>query len=128
MRRGFAIVAVVLLVLVGVGIGIGAYNVGFDHGVEQQLAESGQGVDVVRVVGDRDREGFFPFGLLFFPLLLFGVFALVRAATWRRWGGPGGPWKEHAQGHFDEWHRRQHEPGGAGTGSGAGTGAGAEPA
>lgn len=128
MRRGFAIVAVVLLLLAGVGIGVAAYNAGVDHGIDQQLIESGQGVEVVRVVGDRvgPGYGFFPFGFLFFPLFLFGIFALVRAATWRaRWGGPGhrgpGGWQEHAGDRFDEWHRKQHEQGGA-------TSAGGEPA
>lgn len=119
MRRGFVIVAVVLLVLAGIGIGVGSYHAGVDEGIERQLVESGEDVQVVRVVGDRDRGGFFPFGLLFFPLFLFGIFALVRAARWRgHRGGPGswGPpdaWKEHAQDRFDEWHRRQHEQGGA---------------
>lgn len=128
MRRGFAIVAVVLLLLAGVGIGVAAYNAGVDHGIERQVAESGQGVQVIRVVGDRVGPGFgvFPFGFLFFPLFLFGFFALVRAATWRkRWGGHGhsehGGWKGHAGDRFDEWHRQQHERGGA-------TSAGGEPA
>ena len=127
MRRGFAIAAVVLLLLAGIGIGVTAYNAGVDEGIHRQLVESGQAVQVVRVVGDRVGGAFFPFGFLFFPLLLFGVFALVRAATWRaRWGGHGhrdhaGPWKEHAGERFDEWHRAQHERSGA-------TSAGGEPA
>ena len=128
MRRGFAIAAVVLLLVAGIGIGVAAYHAGVDEGIERQLVESSQGVDVVRVVGDRVGPGFgfFPFGFLFFPLFLFGVFALVRAATWRgRWGDPEhrgrGGWQDHAEGRFDEWHRRQHERGGA-------TSAGGEPA
>lgn len=129
MRRGFAIVAVVLLLLAGIGIGVAAYNAGIDEGIQRQLVESGQGVDVVRVVGDGVGPGFgvFPFGFLFFPLFLFGIFALVRAATWRaRWGGHdhrghGGPWKDHAGDRFEEWHRAQHERSGA-------TSAGGEPA
>jgi len=119
MRRGFVIVAVVLLILAGIGIGVGSYNAGVDEGIARQLVESSEDVQVIRVVGEGHRGGFFPFGLLFFPLFLFGVFALVRAATWRgRWGGPGPwgtreAWKEHARERFDEWHRTQHEQGDA---------------
>jgi hypothetical protein len=64
-------------------------------------------------------HGWFPFGFLLFPLLFFGLFFLFRAAFWgRRWGGPGGPHGPWGRGGaFDEWHRRQHDEGGA-----AGTG------
>ena len=124
MRRGFTVVVVVLLLLAGIGIGVAAWNAGVDHGIQQQVAESGEGVQVIRVVGDRyggPGWGFFPFGFLLFPLFVFGLFAIVRAVTWRgRWGGPGrmgpgGPWEGGPHGRLDEWHRKEHEEvGGAG--------------
>jgi len=111
MRRGMGIVMVILLILAAIAIGVGAYNAGLSQGLE----EGGRAGEVVRVVGP--GFGFFPFGLILFPLFLFGIFALFRAAAWRgRWGGPGGPggpgrwdhhgpWSERAE----EWHRRLHE-------------------
>jgi hypothetical protein len=112
MRRWSWLVAVLLLALAGVAIGVSAYHAGQTHGLEQ----AGKAVEVVRVY----RPGFFPFGLLFFPLFFFGIIALLRAATWRRrwamhgpegrehWAGPGS-WKGHGSDRFEEWHRRQHE-------------------
>ena len=103
MRRGFGVIAVILLTLAAIAIGVGAYNVGLNEGLE----EARRGGEVVRVVG----PGFgFPFGLILFPLFLFGIFALFRAAAWRgRWGGPEehGPWSRPAE----EWHRQLHERG-----------------
>jgi hypothetical protein len=52
--------------------------------------------------------GFFPFGIILFPLFIFGIFALMRAAFWGgRWGAPG----HHKGGHHmaEDWHRRLHE-------------------
>jgi hypothetical protein len=127
MRRGFGIVAAVVAIVVAVAIGIGAYNVGYDHGLDANGS-----VQVVRYVGGW-HGGFFPFGLLLFPLLIFGFFALMRAAFWGgRWqghdhdhhgpmGGPGG-WGRREE-LFQDWHRRQHE-----AGSGSGGSAGGEPA
>jgi hypothetical protein len=103
MRRGIGVVTVIVLILAAIAIGVGAYNVGLNEGLE----EARRGGEVVRVVG----PGFgFPFGLILFPLFLFGIFALFRAAAWRgRWGGKGahGPWSERAE----EWHRQLHEQG-----------------
>jgi hypothetical protein len=100
MRRGMWI-WILLLVLVGVAVGILAYNAGVHEG----LAESGR-VDDVRGFGP--GFGFFPFGLILFPLFFFGIFALFRAAMWR--GGPGwGPGPYGKGGHVEEWHRRLHE-------------------
>jgi hypothetical protein len=106
MRRGMWI-WILLLVLVGVGVGVLAYNAGLHEG----LAESGRIDDDVRGFG----PGFgFPFGLIFFLLFLFGIFALFRAAMWRGgpgWGhGPSGPYGPYGKGgHIEEWHRRLHE-------------------
>jgi hypothetical protein len=126
MRRGFTVVMVVLLLLAGIGIGVAAWNAGVDHGIQQQVTESGEGVQVIRVVGDRFGPGwgFFPFGFLLFPLFVFGMFALVRAVFWRgRWGGPGragpgGPWQGGMHDRIDEWHRKEHEEAGGSGGAG----------
>ena len=94
MRRGIGILAIVLVILAGVGIGVGAYHAGVDEGI-RRTADASQ---VVEVVGGY-RGGYFPFGFFLFPLLLFGGFALARAAFFGRrgghhHGGPGGhgPW------------------------------------
>jgi hypothetical protein len=121
MRRGMWIWVLLLVILVGIAVGVGAYNAGLHQGIE----DSGRAVEVVRVV---DGRGFFPFGLILFPLFLFGIFALFRAAFWRgRWGGPRhwGPGSGGKDGPamFEEWHRRQHEQA-----TGDHPGAGGEPA
>jgi hypothetical protein len=107
--------ALVVLILGGVFIGIGAYNAGVSHG----LTQAATGAQVVRVVGP--GFGFFPLGLLVFPLFFFLIFGLARAAFFgRRWrgSGPGGWDSEHwerGQGaRFEEWHRRQHDQVGGG--------------
>ena len=114
MRRWSWFVGVLLLVLAGVAIGVSAYHAGETHGLQQ----AGKAVEVVRVYGP--GVGFFPFGLILFPLFFFGIIALARGAMWRRrwamhggegrehWGGPGS-WKGHGSDRFEEWHRRQHE-------------------
>jgi hypothetical protein len=113
MLRGVVIGLVLLMIVAGVAIGVGAYNWGLSEGLER-VAE---GAEVVRVV-DGPAWGF-PFGLILFPLFLFGIFALMRGLFWgRRWGGHGdrgwGPGRWLDENHpgramFDEWHRRQHE-------------------
>jgi hypothetical protein len=122
MRRTFWIGVVLLLILAGVAIGVTAYHAGVNHG----LADSGRVHEVVRVVG----PGYgFPFGLFLFPLLIFGIFFLLRGAAWRRrWGGYGpspmgsGGWKG-GPGGVEEMHRRLHEQA-----AGDHPGAGGEPA
>jgi hypothetical protein len=112
MRRsgmGFAI----LSLLLAIGVGIGAYSIGYHHG----LAVNGS-VEVVRYVGWH-AFGFFPFGLLLFPLFFILVFGLFRGAFWRGgWGGHDhhGPWGHGSGGPigpgkrevFEDWHRHQH--------------------
>jgi hypothetical protein len=122
MRRGTWIAVAVVVILLGIAVGVGAYNAGLREGME----DSGRAVEVVRVV---DGRGFFPFGLILFPLFLLGIFALFRAAFWRgRWGGHGsgqwgpGPGKGGRE-MFEDWHRRLHEQG-----TGDHPGAGGEPA
>jgi hypothetical protein len=129
MRRGWAIVAAILVVLVVVGIAVGAYNIGLDEGVRRG-ADAGQ---VVEVVGRGYwHGGFFPFGLILFPLLVVGIFWLFGAASrgprggWNHEHGPGrfGPWSDEGRARFEErfleWHRRQHEQSSSGTESSGG--------
>jgi hypothetical protein len=123
MRRGWIIGAAVAAVLVVAAIAFGAYNVGLDEGIRRGAA-AGEVVEVVgRGYGWGHRPGFFPLGLLLFPLLVIGCIWLV-AAAFRRgpwgdhhhggWGGPGA-WSDDARARFEErfgeWHRRQHEAG-----------------
>ncbi len=125
MRRAFGIGALLLLILAGIAIGVGAYHAGETHGLEQ----AGHAGQIVRVVGP--GAGFFPFGLILFPLFFFAIFALARGAFWsHRWGGPGhhgpygpghshsGPWAPGGPDTFEEWHRRQHGQGSGEAGSG----------
>jgi len=124
MRRGFGVGMLILSLLVAIGIGVAAYNVGYNHGLDANGS-----VQVIHYVGGYGW-GFFPFGLILFPLFLFAIFGIARAAFWGRHGnghdhhglmGPGG-WGPPQQ-RFEEWHRRQHEPM-----TGDGGSAGGEPA
>jgi len=120
MRRGVAIVTVLLVVLTGVGIGVAAYQAGQENGIAQgieqvQVAQAnGRDVQVVHVV-DEGRH-VFP-GFFLFPIFLFGTFILIggifRGAG--RWGGTHhgpGPWNEEGRKRFEErarqWHREEH--------------------
>ena len=124
MRRGIAIVALLVVILGGIGIGVGAYRAGERNGIAQgieqvQVAqENGQDVQVVHVV-EEGHPLFFP-GFFLFPLFLFGAFLLIGgifrgAGRWGR-GGPNGhgpgPWNEEGRRRFEErareWHRREH--------------------
>ena len=116
MRRTFWIGVVLLVILAGIAIGVGAYHAGVNHG----LAESGRVHEVVRVVG----PGYgFPFGLILFPLFIFGIFFLLRGAFWRRrWAGYGpGGWGPGHHGGVEELHRRLHEEDRTGEGGGGPT-------
>ena len=130
MRRGIAIVAVILVVLAGVGVGVASYNAGERNGAAQATSQiqtaqaNGQEVQVVHVVGDYPQHGWWFPGFILFPLFFFGLFFLIggifRGAG--RWGGHGprgphgpGPWNEEGRKRFEErareWH--QHEHGGS---------------
>lgn len=125
MRRGWAIVATILAILAVVAIAIGAYNVSLDEGVRRG-ADAGQVVEVVGRGYGYWHGGFFPFGLILFPLFVIGIFWLVGAAFrgprggWNHEHGPGpfGPWSDEGRARFEErfqeWHRRQHEQAPAG--------------
>jgi hypothetical protein len=126
MRRGMFIVPLILVVLLGAGIGAAAYNAGERNGAADVTAQiqtaqaNGEPVQVVHVVDDYGRHGWFP-GFFLFPLFLIGAFFLIgglfRGAG--RWGGKGpsgwhgkGPWNEEGRQRFEErareWHRQEH--------------------
>jgi hypothetical protein len=123
MRRGIAIVALLVVILGGIGIGVGAYRAGERNGIAQgieqvQVAQdNGQSVQVVHVVDE--GRGFFP-GFFLFPLFLFGAFFLIGgifrgAGRWGRHGPHGhgpGPWNEEGRRRFEErareWHQHEH--------------------
>lgn len=124
MRRGIAVVALLVVILGGIAVGVGAYNAGERNGIAQgieqvQVAQAnGQTVQIVHVV-DEGRHWFFP-GFFLFPFVFIGLLFLfggiVRGAG--RWGhhGPGGhgpgPWNEEGRRRFEErareWHRKEH--------------------
>ena len=111
MRRGFAIIALLVLIFGGIGIGVGAYRAGERNGITEGIEQvhvaqaNGQEVQVVHVVDD--HHGFFP-GFFLFPFFLIGMFFLI-GAIFRagRWGGkghhgPGGPWNDEGRQRFEE--------------------------
>jgi hypothetical protein len=62
------------------------------------------------IIVERDRGGFFPFGIFFIPLaflLFFGLARLFFGGGPR--GGPWGPGGDHRAQWLDEWHKRQHQ-------------------
>jgi hypothetical protein len=126
MRRGLWIGVTLLVIAAGILVGVGAYHAGVNDGIDQ-AARSDQ---IVRVVGG--HYGGFPFGILIFPLVIFGIFAIAGAKR-RRWaamgpgGGPGhwggpGRWGNDRQS-VEEFHRRLNE-----ADAGDGPSSGGEPA
>lgn len=132
MRRGFGLLGLVVTAILLVIVGVIAYNVGWSDGVSTHLpaaAQAGDGTPVYYYGGPHwFGPGFGFFGILWFLLILFGIFWLFRLAFWgfagRRmmrggWGyGPGRGWGYGGMGSFEEraqeWHRRQHGEQGAG--------------
>lgn len=113
MRRWVLAALVVAVVGFGVAtVAFGAGDWGPDHHevVTRSIAPDGTETIVVR----EGPRGFFPFGLLLFPLVILFWIAVFRAFVFRGpWGsrGPwtwGGPPANEPPGWFDEWHRRAH--------------------
>ncbi len=120
MRRGFGIGAAILTVIVLVIVGAIAYNIGWSAGVGTHLPEGAAPNNMMPGYYYGYGWGFHPFfagfGILWFLLILFGLFWLFRLAFWGRrwhgggWYGPGrgmmgyGSFEERAR----EWHRHEH--------------------
>ncbi len=116
MRRGFGIGAAILTVIVLLIVGAIAYNIGWSAGVGTHLPAGATNVPPGYYYGGFGFHPFFAgFGILWFLLILFGLFWLFRLAFWgRRWHGGGwyGPGRGMGYGSFEdrarEWHRREH--------------------
>ena len=127
MRRGFGLVGLLGTVILLVIVGVIAYNVGWSDGVNTHLpaATQGDGAPAYYYGPHFWGGGFGVFGLLWFLLILFGIFWLFRIAFWgffgrRMWGGGwgygrgwgygprmGGGYRSFEE-RAEEWHRRQH--------------------
>jgi hypothetical protein len=155
MSTAIRVLAVLLVVGLLAGIGISVYNAGVSQGLAQNVTAAASGAPAV-VYGYPGYYGHWGFGFGFFGIFfwilgIFLIFALLRAAFgWGRWGrsrwggyGPGGyrpggfgGYGGHKSGHddprramLDEWHREAHgsgasEPSGPSGSGGSGGGAG----
>ena len=127
-RNVFRVIASLALVALLVIIGIGVYDAGMSQGIAEagrQVVASGEPVTQYVYPGPYAGHwgwGFGFFGIFFWILGIFLIFALLRAifgwGRWRGsgyggyagygryagWGPPGGP-----GGRFEEWHRQAHE-------------------
>jgi hypothetical protein len=118
------VLAMLLLVGLLVSVGIGVYNAGVTAGVaDAGRAAVSSGAPVVYYPGPYighgwGGAGFGFFGIFFWILGFFLIFALSWAAFgFGRWGRGGRGWGEHdgprgggPRQHFEDWHRRAHEP------------------
>jgi hypothetical protein len=122
MRRGFGLIALVVTAVLVVIVGVIAYNIGWSDGVNTHLpAATNDGTVAPYYYGYGFHPFFAGFGILWFLLILFGIFWLFRLVFWgflgrrmfmggwgygRGWGYGPGPrsFEERA----NEWHRRQH--------------------
>jgi hypothetical protein len=114
MRRGFGLLGAILTVVLLIVVATIGYNIGWSQGVDTHLPAGATNVPPY-YYGYGFHPFFAGFGILWFLLIVFGIFWLLRLAFFgRRWGGwygprgmgHGGPgsFEERAQ----EWHRRQH--------------------
>ena len=134
MRRGFGLFGLLATTILLVIVGVIAYNLGWSDGVNTHLPAA-------TAVGDGARYyygpgywggGFGFFGILWFLLILFGIFWLFRLIFWgfvgrRMWGGgwgygrgfgprfgkgwgygPGQGTPHRFDEMAQEWHRKQH--------------------
>lgn len=128
MRRGFGIVGLLGTVILLVIVGAIAYNIGWSDGVNTHLPNVTQGNGSPAYYYGYGHPFFGGLGILWFLLILFGIFWLFRLAFWgfvgrRMWGGGWGYYGRgfgHGWGNgpgmrgrrFDEmaqeWHRKQH--------------------
>lgn len=117
-RVWMAALAALVLLVVGIGVACAVWGDsewGRHSGevVNRTIAEDGTETIVVRD-GYRGGFWFFPFGLLFFPLVILFWVAIFRALAFRGpWGGgdrggPGSTGGGATPAWFDDWHRRAH--------------------
>ncbi len=104
------LLAGVLGAMLLLGVAAGAYRIGRDDTVVRSVGDG----EVVRVVGHGWGYGPGP-GFFLFPLLVFGIVALLvwgrRGWGWgggRGYGGPGSWSRCGPEGGFAEWHDRAH--------------------
>jgi hypothetical protein len=90
-------------------VGIWAYNVGWSHGLAQQLPPPPAGVNPWAYYRPWGFGPFFP--LLFLVFWFFVVrFLFFRGGPWRRgWGGYYDGRPHGVPPMFEEWHKRAHE-------------------
>src|SRR6266516_2169268 len=88
MRRGFGLAGLLVTVILLVVVGAIAYNVGWSDGVNTHLpaATQGDGTPAVYYGPHYWGGGFGFFGILWFLLILFGIFWLFRIACWGFFG------------------------------------------
>ena len=116
MRRGFGLFGAILTVILLIVVAAIGYNIGWSQGVGTHLPEGAANVPPAYYYGYGFHPFFAGFGILWFLLILFGIFWLFRLAFWgRRWGGWYGPRGMGGGGHYgsfeeraQEWHKRQH--------------------
>jgi hypothetical protein len=124
------VLAVLALIAVLVGIGAGIYNAGVSAGLAGSVVTADpSGAPVVYYPGPYVGQGWdwgpgWIFGILFWILGIFLIFALLRAVFgWGRWSRGYRDWDKHRPNgsggpreHFEEWHRRLHDSDSAGGG------------
>ena len=120
MRRGFGVFGAIMTVIVLIVVGAIAYNIGWSQGVGTHLPEGATNVPPAYYYGYGPHAFFAGFGILWFLLILFGLFWLFRMAFWgfgaRRmmgggWYGHKGGWGHGPRSFEDrarDWHRREH--------------------
>ena len=123
------VLATLALIGVLVAIGVGVYNAGVSQGIAQQGAAVASGAPVVVYPGPYVGHwgwGFGFFGIFFWIMGIFLIFALIRAAFGFGRGGKGWTGRHgyygrygNAQDHLEDWHRRAHD---AGSGPSGGSG------
>ena len=118
MRRGFGIAGAIVTIILLLIVGAVAYNIGWSEGVGTQLPAGTTAAPPPYYYGwGWGHAAFGFFGILWFLLILFGIFWLFRLAFWgfagrRMMGGYGHRGWGYGYGSFEErardWHRREH--------------------
>ena len=134
------VLAALALVGVLIAIGVGVYDAGVTAGLAQQGAAVASGAPAVVYGGPYAGHwgwgwgpGFGFFGIFFWILGIFLIFALLRAAFgFGRGGRYRGGWGDHhgrygygdPRDHLEDWHRQAHEAGSGSSSTGSTGGSG----